>query len=78
MEWVLILTLATGAVVLPRGYASELECIGAGESVAPACTITSDVFGRAQEICTPRRFVCVPQPIPRRPLVRQPGVRTIK
>jgi hypothetical protein len=62
MEWILIITLATGPVTVPRPYASEQECIGAGETALPQCVRTADFFNRMEEICSPRRFICVAQP----------------
>jgi hypothetical protein len=62
MEWILIITLATGPVSMPRPYASEQECIGAGETAQPQCVAVTDMFNRLEEICQPRRFICVPQP----------------
>jgi hypothetical protein len=71
MEWVLILTLATGSVALPRAYSSELECIGAGELTQPQCVRSLDLFNRAEEVCQPRRFICVPQPRPPATIIRR-------
>jgi hypothetical protein len=62
MEWVLILILAMGSVTLPHPFATEQECVGAGESALPNCTAAVDLLGRVEQICFPRRFICAPQP----------------
>ena len=62
LEWILILNFATGAVIMPRAFPNEAECIGAGELALPACTEGIGVFGEVHEACFPRRFTCVPQP----------------
>ena len=46
MEWVLIITLATGPVTVPRAYANEQECVGAGETAQPQCYRVTDLFNR--------------------------------
>jgi hypothetical protein len=62
MEWILILPLLSGTIVVPRPFHSEEECIGAGEKAQPQCTQVLGLFDRVQDICTVRRFICVPQP----------------
>ena len=57
MEWILIITLATGPVSMPRPYASEQECIGAGETAQPQCVAVTDMFNRLEEICQHGAFV---------------------
>lgn len=61
MEWILILNLASGAVTVPRPFQTEEACIGAGEKALPQCTATLGLFDRVQEVCFPRRFICVPE-----------------
>ena len=62
MEWILILTLVTGTVTMPRPFASEQECIGAGETALPRCVEADGLFGEIRETCFRARYVCVPQP----------------
>jgi hypothetical protein len=62
MEWILIIVLLNGTTVEMRTpYASQEECIGAGEVGFPQCRAVLNLFDRVTEVCVPRQFYCVPQ-----------------
>jgi hypothetical protein len=66
MEWILILILAAGPVTVPRPFPNEAECLGAGQLAIPQCNSVIGSFDRVEQVCGLRRFICVPQPIPRK------------
>jgi hypothetical protein len=69
MEWVLVLLLASGPVTMAIPYASEEECLGAGELALPSCSVGIGIFRDVEEVCHRRAYICAPQP---RRIVRAP------